>query len=314
MSPTAERSQIRAEVLKLARLLGRQPDQVDYLEQLSLEDLCELRERITEVLWNAHGSALNRLASASKLLPSRVSATISERAFGPLLTARMAALLDPERAVDVATKLSLPFLADVAIELDPRHASEVIARIPPRQISDITRELVSREEYVTMGRFVGHLRADAIVAALDAMDDRALLQIGFVLEDKERLQQLVALLPKPRLMRIVQAAADGDLWVEALDLLGHLTERQRSEIAGTTLELDHASLEAIVAVVIEHDLWQQVLVVAEYDTTLQHKLAERLPALPAGQRKEIARRARETGAIDRLGALGEALTRVRARA
>jgi hypothetical protein len=293
MSPTAERSQIRAEVLKLARLLGRQPDQVDYLEQLSLEDLCELRERITEVLWNAHGSALNRLASASKLLPSRVSATISERAFGPLLTARMAALLDPERAVDVATKLSLPFLADVAIELDPRHASEV---------------------NVTMGRFVGHLRADAIVAALDAMDDRALLQIGFVLEDKERLQQLVALLPKPRLMRIVQAAADGDLWVEALDLLGHLTERQRSEIAGTTLELDHASLEAIVAVVIEHDLWQQVLVVAEYDTTLQHKLAERLPALPAGQRKEIARRARETGAIDRLGALGEALTRVRARA
>jgi hypothetical protein len=309
MSRTAERTQVRAEVLKLARVLERRPEQVDYLEQLPLADLVALRERITEVLWNANGSALNRLASASKLLPSVVSATISERAFGPLLSARLAALLDPERAVDVATKLSPPFLADVAIELDPRRASEVISRIPPRQIAAITRELVRREEYVTMGRFVGHLRDDAIAAALEAMDDRSLLLIGFVLEDKGHLQVLVALLPQPRLTGIVQAAAAADLWVEALDLLNHLSERQRSEIGATALELDHASLEAIVAVVIEHDLWQEVLVIAEHDPTLQHKLAERLPALPSGQRREVARRAREQGAIDRLGVLGEALGR-----
>jgi hypothetical protein len=309
MSRAAQRSQVHAEVLKLARMLERRPDQLSYLEQLPLEDLRELRERITEVLWNAHDGVLNRLATASKLLPSGISATISERAFGPLLSARLASLLDPERAVDVATKLSPPFLADVAIELDPRRASEVIGRIPPGQISEITRELVSREEYVTMGRFVGHLRDDAILAALAAMDDRSLLQIGFVLEEKERLQELVSLLSEERLAGIVQAAADGLLWLEALDLLGHLSERQRSEIAAATLELDPASLEAIVAVVIAHDLWQEVLVVAEHDAALQRKLADRLPALPPGQRAEIARRAGETGAIGRLGVLGDALAR-----
>jgi hypothetical protein len=310
MSRAAERTQAHAEVLKLARMLQRQPDQLAYLEQLPLQTLRELRERITEVLWTAHDGALNRLAAASKLLPSGISATISERAFGPLLSARLAGLLDPERAVDVATKLSSPFLADVAIELDPRRASEVISRIPPHQISEITRELVAREEYVTMGRFVGHLRDEALLAALAAMDDRSLLQTGFVLEEKERLRELVRLLPQPRVAAIIQAAADGGLWIEALDLMGHLSERQRSELAAVVLELDHASLKTIVAVVIEHDLWQEVLVIAEQDVTLQHKLVERLQALGADQRREIERRARETGVIDRLGVLGQALARV----
>jgi hypothetical protein len=142
VSRSAERTQVHAEVLKLARMLERRPDQLSYLEQLTLGDLRELRERITEVLWNAHDGVLNRLATASKLLPSGISATISERAFGPLLSARLASLLDPERAVDVATKLSPPFLADVAIELDPRRASEVIERLPalpPDQRAEISR-------------------------------------------------------------------------------------------------------------------------------------------------------------------------------
>jgi hypothetical protein len=80
-------------------------------------------------------------------------------------------------------------------------------------------------------------------------------------------------------------------------------------MAAVVIELDPAALEAIVAVVIEQGLWQEVLVVAEHDAALQATLAVRLPALPPDQRAEIARRARETGAIDRLGVLGDALAR-----
>ena len=82
---------------------------------------------MTETLYDADGGSLGRLAAASRLLPAGLTATIGQRAFGPLLSARLAGLLDPDRAVDVAAKLPPPFLADVAIELDPRRASELIA-------------------------------------------------------------------------------------------------------------------------------------------------------------------------------------------
>lgn len=301
--------QTRAEVRKLARMLAREPDDLDYLEQLSLQDLRDLRERVTEVLWSSDGNTLNRLATASRLLPAAVNAAISERAFGPLLSARLAARLEPGRAVDVATKLSPSFLADVAVELDPRRASELIARIPAGRISEVTRELMRREEYVTMGRFVGHLSDEAVDAALAETDDRSLLRVAFVLEEKERIDRLIGLLPEARLAGLVQAAADNELWLEALDLLEHLDDGSRSAIVASVLELDDGAQEAIIAAVIDHDLWNEVLVIAEHDETLQLKLAERVSSLSADQRREVAQRARDTGAIDRLGPLGKALAR-----
>jgi len=165
----------RAEVLKLARLLGRAPERLDYLQDVPISDLRLLREQVTDVLFGAQSTALARLAAASKVLPVGLMATIAEKAFGPLVSARIAGLLEPSRAVDVAARLPPAFLADVAIELDPRRASDVIARIPAGQIADVTRELVRRDEHVTMGRFVGHLSDEALSAAIDEMDDAVLL-------------------------------------------------------------------------------------------------------------------------------------------
>lgn len=308
MSAATEAVQARAEILKLARLLEREPDELAYLEAVPLEDLQALREQTTEVMWQANGAALGRLAAASKLLPSGLTATISERAFGPLLSARMAGLLEPERAVDVATKLPIPFLADVAILLDPRRASALIALIPPAQTADVTRELVRRGEYVTLGRFVGHLGDEAITAAVAVMDDATLLRVGFVLEDKDRLEWLIELLPAERLGRIVEAAAEHGLWLEALDLLGHLSPARRLAIVTGAPDLDRAAIEAILATVVEYELWQEVLEIAEQDEALQDRLAERVAALPADERQDIARRAEIEGALERLGRLGDALT------
>ena len=131
MSRAADLLQAHAEVMKLARLLGREPDELAYLERLAPADLRALRDGVTETLYDAHGSSLARLAAASRLLPSGLIATIGQHAFGPLLSARLAGLLETDKAVDVATKLPPPFLADVAVELDPRRASDLIASIAP---------------------------------------------------------------------------------------------------------------------------------------------------------------------------------------
>ena len=275
MSRAADRLQSHAEVMKLARLLDREPDELAYLQPLAPGDLRALRDGVTETLYDANGSSLGRLAAASRLLPAGLTATIGQRAFGPLLSARLAGLLETDKAVDVAGKLPPPFLADVAVELDPRRASDLIASIAPALIGQVTAELVARREYVTMGRFVGHLSDGAIAAALATMDDEAVLRTAFVIEDRSQLSRLFAKLPKGRPAGIIAAAAADRLWLEALDLLNHLHKRQRREMVLAALALDEPAREAILDTIIAHDLTDEVRLIAEHDDSIEERLAER---------------------------------------
>jgi hypothetical protein len=275
MSRAADQLQAHAEVTKLARLLGREPDELVYLERLAPADLRALRDGVTGTLHDAHGSSLGRLAAASRLLPAGLTATIGQRAFGPLLSARLAGMLETGKAIEVATKLPPPFLADVAVELDPRRARDLIAHLAPALVGQVTAELVARREYVTMGRFVGHLGDEAIAAALASMDDAAVLQVAFVLEDRTQLSRLFAKLPKGRSAGVIAAAAREGLWLEALDLLNHLHQRQRREMVLATLALEEPALEAVLDTIVEHDLADEVLLIAEHDESIHERVAER---------------------------------------
>jgi hypothetical protein len=227
---SAESLETRAEILKLARLLGCEPEEMHYLEAVGLADLRILREQVTEVLFDSHLAVLKRLAAASRLLPVALVAQLGERVFGPLLAARITGLLDPGRAVELAAKLPVGFLADVAIELDPRRATDVICRIPAEQISAITGELVDRGEYVTMGRFVGCLPDASITAALDRLDPSSLLEVALVLEGKDGLEHLLDLLGPERFQEMIVTAEEAGLGGDALELLDFLPEPRRRAI------------------------------------------------------------------------------------
>ena len=206
----AAQPQTRAEVMKLARLLGREPADLAYLERLPPADLRRLREAVTALLYDADAAVLGRMAAAGRVLPTSLVANLAQRAFGPLISARLAGRLDLARAVDVAGKLPPDFLADVAGELDPRRATDLLAGLSPELIGEVTRELARRQDYVTMGGFVAHLGPDALVAALHQMDDDALLQVALVTEDSERLDGLEATLGDPDLQaRIARLRAHG---------------------------------------------------------------------------------------------------------
>ena len=45
---------VRAEIVKLARLLRRDPATLDYLEQVPADDVRLLREQVTDLLFTAH--------------------------------------------------------------------------------------------------------------------------------------------------------------------------------------------------------------------------------------------------------------------
>lgn len=219
----------KAEVLKLARLLDIDPDELAALEAVDPQALRELRERVTERLFDGHIGAFRRAVHASGLLPVGMSATIAEKAFGPMLCARLAGLVDTRRAVAVAAHLSPEFLADVAVHIDPRRASEVIAALPEALVRDAAARLARRGEHVVMGRFAGHLTESALRSVFDALDEADLLRIAFTLEGD--LDRAAALMPESRMAGILGAAAQDDLWLEALALMDDLSPARQDDLA-----------------------------------------------------------------------------------
>ncbi|HTX45997.1 MAG TPA: hypothetical protein VMD48_06960 [Solirubrobacteraceae bacterium] len=254
---------IRSEILKLARLLERDPESLSYLEQVPAEDIRAVRELATERMFDAGGGVLSRIALASKVIPTGLMATLTQRTFGPMLTARIAGEVDPSRAVEVAAKLPPPFLADVAIELDPRRAETMIGQLPATLLSVVTAELIRREEYVTLGRFVGHITPDALRAALDSMTDSDLLAVAFVLEEKSALDGLVDELGLERLEGVLAAAAAEGQWPEALDLFANLSGERAELIARATAGAEAQVLESLFAAADEHELWGVLLPMLE---------------------------------------------------
>jgi hypothetical protein len=228
----SENYEAEAEILKLARVLGVEPERLEYLARVDADDLRAFRERVTDTLFDANIAVLQRMALAARLLPGAVLAKIAEKVFGPLLCARIAGVVDVARGVDVAKRLSPRFLSEVAADLDPRRASAIISRIPLDTVLAVAAELAGREDWITLGRFVGHLPDPTVRRCLEEIDDPGLLRIAFVLDDKNRVDHVVGLLPAHRLGRVITAAgADEDLWVPALDLLNHLSAERRSTLA-----------------------------------------------------------------------------------
>ncbi|MFJ8913955.1 hypothetical protein [Amycolatopsis sp. NPDC102389] len=243
---TTENFASQAEILKLARVLGTTPERLSYLANVDAAELQAFREQVTDTLFDANLAALERMAMASKLVPSPILAKIAEKVFGPLLCARIAGLVDVSRGVDVAKRLKPPFLADVAAELDPRRASAIIARIPLDTVVAVAGELVRREDWITVGRFVGHLPDPTVRRALAVISDEALIRIAFVLDDKSRIDHVLGLLPEARFRGLLQvAAADEDLWAPVLDLLTHLSEKRVEQWSHLIGELPPALRERV---------------------------------------------------------------------
>lgn len=239
----SERLEARAGVVKLARLLDTDAAALDFLADVPSAELRAFRERATNRLFDASAKAFGRVGAAARLVPANVIATIAQRAFGPLLCARAAGAIDTGKAVDVAGRLPAPFLADVAVELDPRRVADIIGAVPPALVVTVAEQLGERGEHVTMGRFIAYVTDGSIAAAMGVLDDEAMLRTAFVLEDKDRLDNAVGLLPDGRVAGIVRSASDHDLWPEVLDLLEHLGDVAIGRIAA---ELDPDLLSEIV--------------------------------------------------------------------
>ncbi len=239
----------RAELVKLSRVLVTEEKAVAFLAPLGPLGVRTLQECVSAALFDEYRGALQRLADAARLLPASLVAKISEMVFGPMLSARVAGLMAPDKAVDVASKLHVKFLADVTVQLDPRSAAELLDKIPVKITVDVARVLLERREYVTMGRFVDVLTDEAIKAVMKELTDDALVRIGFFVERRERLAELISLVSTDRLRGIVKAVSCGTPHMQAagLAMMSQLPPRMQGKLGDLAVALGAQALTSLIA-------------------------------------------------------------------
>lgn len=250
-----------AELVKLGLLLGVPSTELSFLESLPLPTLIKVRALTTDKLFGDGRKLFQKLASASKLLPTGITATIGEKAFGAMLCARIASEMPYQRAVELADKMTIPFLAQVTIELDPRRVKDIIQNMPLAKLRAVATELLAEKHYVIMGGFVGFmLPAQLKIILQDVSTEEALLHIGFFIESKHQLSDIIRLLPKERLHKLIgYLQTHEELWPEALALMIHLEDELKRELGDIAAELGGTVLDDLMGTVQRLDLWQDAL-------------------------------------------------------
>lgn len=254
-----ERLAKQAEIEKLSRLLGVTTAELAFLNSLQSKAIREIAGRVSDTLHDSGEEKFRRIAKTTKLVPSSVSAAIAQRFLGPLASAMVAVNLDPKKAAELTGHLEPGFLAEVSLHLDPRRAEDIIARIPDDLVVRVAGELVAREEYITMGRFVGYVSRDAIIRAVESMAPDQVLHTAFFVEAEERFDEIVAALPDERLREVISTAATDDLWVEALSIVDAVGEENRKRLADLAGGLDTEILDSMARSADEHEVFDVIL-------------------------------------------------------
>lgn len=252
----------QAESAKLARLLHTTAEDLDFLAALDASELHVLRLLSTRYLLNEHQTLFRRIATASKLLPSALNAFISERALGALLCARIANEMSTRRAIEIARHLPVEFMAATALYLDTERATALTAALPMPRILAVAQLLIAQREFITLGALADALPFPVIERIIrEIRDGEALLRIAFFIEDPERLNRLLDVLPTDRLQGVLQAAADEnmDLWPYALALMSVVELPWQRRLVAMAAESNMQTLASMIRGVIRHDLWATVL-------------------------------------------------------
>jgi hypothetical protein len=244
----------RAELVKLARALHTSPDRVAFAAALDATAIRRLRERVVTALYDEHREAFQRVAAISRILPTPLNVRITLRAFSPLLAARVAGEMAPERAAELANRMPIEYLAQACVHLDPRRAVPMVARIRPDRAVAVVLALVDRGEFITLGRLLGAATARIIEDVAVRVPDETLLRIGCYAESDSQLTRVFATLPADRVRGVVHTALTGpaDLRAAGLAMIGRLTDdRLRKRVADHAAEADDAVLTRMLTTAVE---------------------------------------------------------------
>lgn len=225
---------VDAEVERLARLLRCAPRDLDFLRRFAAGELRGLRLAVSERMHEDHRTTYRRIASASRLLPARVTGPLGERVLTARVSAGVVACLPPDHAAAMARRMSAAYVADVATHLTAVRAEPVLARMPVDVVVAVADHLWHAEEYTTMAEVVTALDEEQVLAVVERLDDAAtLVRVALRVTDPSALERLTRTLPEDRLRAMVRwARRRTRLWPELVALLGRLPAEQRKRLLG----------------------------------------------------------------------------------
>jgi len=98
-----------------------------------------------------------------------------------------------------------------------------------------------------MGAFGGRIHRDALVRVIGLLDGEALARVGFLLEDRSRLEEIQGLLDDEKFRELLIAAGECNLIPETIYLLEALSDDSVSRVGRLLGELTQKRREAFVA-------------------------------------------------------------------
>ncbi|MGB1278124.1 MAG: hypothetical protein ACPG77_20425, partial [Nannocystaceae bacterium] len=230
------------------------------MEPLDANDICSLREHVEDGLYNRHSDSYARLAKLSKLLTAGLAAKLAQNTLGAELAAGVTCAMEPHRAVKLSRKLAPSFLAELSSHLSPTRAQPVLAALDPEVLVAVAQALLDQQAYLTLAQFVASIDESTLVAVIELIqDDAALLEIGLLIERRDRLDDILELLPEARRRGMLLAADRENAWPQTLALLGHLAKRVKGMMGDTIVDLGEEVFERVVVATRGHDLWQPLL-------------------------------------------------------
>jgi len=271
----------RAELVKLARALGTTSDGVEFASALGARDIRLLRERVVGALYDEHRAAFRRVAAITRTLPTSLNVRIALRAFSPLLAARVAGEMAPERAAELANRMPVEYLAEACVQLDPRRAQPLISRIDRPRVVAVVSELIRRDDFITLGRMLDASTEEMLADISTTIADDALLRIGLYAESGAQLTRAVAALTPERLRGVVHSALTGapDLRSTALAVVSRVTdEALRGRLAAYAAELDDETLTALLHTAVAENAVAELLTAV---AAMPEPARRRMLALPA---------------------------------
>lgn len=216
--------EVEVELTKLARVLGTDANDLNFLEGADLTVLRELRDSVSDHLLRQGQADFERVGAVARYLPTVVAAKLAEHALGPQLSGRMAGLLSLEQIGEFVDRLPASFLADLAPVVDLRAIGPLISDISEPKLAAAAQVLIERDDWITIAAFIDSTPPERLAGTINEIEGEALLRIGLAMESRSRIDEILGLLEDDKLRELLVAAAERDLAAAAIHMIDAMAD------------------------------------------------------------------------------------------
>lgn len=272
--------EIQIELEKLQQHLTLKDETWQVLANAGASTIRQLRQHVEAQIYDQHRNGFQRLAGLTRWLSIKKLARLAQT-IGAKFAARMVGEMDPYFAVKVAKQLSPDVLSAIAANADPAKIRQIIKALPAELIRDVALQLISERNFIILGRFADALSAPAIREVVNAVKDNdILLKIGYYMENRAQLSNVIRMIDNNRVADIVRAGTeDITLWPKAIWVIDKVEKELQSRLANIMASEEELTLNSLVTVANREELWGPVLRALAVVNPKHYRKIVNLPAL-----------------------------------